>query len=296
MKRIMVLGSACSMLLMLGTSHAAATFPGDNGSIAFSVSTSHPRHLFTIDPDGTNRTLLTPSTRRDSYAPAWSSDGSTLVFVSSRRGPDRLVTIGADGSGRTVVFQARRWPGLSDPAWSPDGAQIAVSAYSARYGAEIAILDADGSAYSVIHSSAFRVAPDWSPDGSRIAFEQFGTTSQIRTMDPDGADVTTVTDGSWPSWSPDGSQIVFESGHHRTDVYVVDADGTDRTQLTDTTDRWESTPIFSPDGASIAFSRTMRQTSYSFSDIWIMDADGSSASKITHTRRIDEIDLSWQPA
>jgi TolB protein len=294
MERI-ALGFAVSMLLILGGHPAGATFPGENGTVAFSVTTTETTHIFTIDPDGGHRTNVTPATARDSYAPAWSSDGSALVVVSSRRGPDRLVTMNGDGSGRTVVFQARRWPGLSDPAWSPDGGQIAVGVYNSRDGAQIAIVEVDGSGYSVIRSRAYRFAPDWSPDGTRIAFDQWGETSLIRTMDPDGTNVSTVTEGSAPSWSPDGLRIVFQGGHRRSDVYVVDADGTDGTQLTETAAHWETTPVFSPDGTAIAFSRTIRQTSDSPDDIWVMDADGSNASKITHTRRIDEGDLSWQP-
>jgi TolB protein len=294
MRRTMALGCVLSTCLVLGAPRAEATFPGANGKIAFYVLNRDPTQILTIEPDGTDRTRLTSSTGRHCYAPAWSSDGSTIAFVSSKTGPDRLVTMNADGTGRTVVFEARRWPGLSDPAWSPDGTQIALMAYRRADGAQIAVVDVDGSGYSVIHSRAYRFAPDWSPDGTRIAFVQYGQTSVIRTMDPDGTDAVTVTEGGSPSWSPDGSHIVFAGGHHRNDVYVVADDGSGRTQLTDTRKRWEFTPVFSPDGNKIAFSRTIRQTSYSPDDIWVMDADGTDPVAITHTRDVDEVDLSWQ--
>jgi TolB protein len=273
---------------------ARATFPGADGRIAFYDFGSDPNRIGTIAPDGTGRLWLT-SSRRSSYSPAWSADGTKLAFVRDGRRSDKLLTVNPDGTGETLVFQSDQYRFLSDPAWSPDGTQIAFTAGERGHPARIAIVDVDGSNLVVIDTKLYSVSPDWSPDGTRIVFVQFGKTTVIKTMDPDGGNREVVTEGgSAPSWAPDGSRIVFTKGGRLTNVFVVAADGSGLTRLTDTPNRPEFSAVFSPDGAQIAFCRTIRKDPFSPCDIWLMDDDGANAARVTDSPGIDEFDLSWQ--
>src|SRR5262249_43438323 len=108
--------------------------------------------------------------------------------------------------------------------------------------------------------------PSWSPDGTHIAYTD-GESGQIAIIDPDGANSRTLTHDAgqhWgATWSPDGTQIAYiasgDGAAGQIDVIGFDAaTGTASTsprQLThQSTQHW--TPRWSPDGSSIAFSRS----------------------------------------
>ncbi|MBU1880131.1 MAG: SUMF1/EgtB/PvdO family nonheme iron enzyme, partial [Chloroflexi bacterium] len=154
-----------------------------------------------------------------------------------------------------------------DPAWSPDGTQIAFA--SDRDGnSEIYVMDVDGAepgsanVRRLTNNPAVDTDPAWSPDGTRIAFMS-GPMGDFRIyiMDIDGSDVTQLPigdgDGWSPAWSPDGTQIAFYSyrpGPYRDNkpvaIYVVSVDGAepgsgDLRQLTDPATR-SFHPIWRP--------------------------------------------------
>jgi Tol biopolymer transport system component len=289
MKRALGLMALASLMSVAIAAPAQATFPGANGKIAFYTYFSHPQRIGTIDPDGTNRTLITSGERRSKVSPAWSADGSTIAFISSGRGPDRLMTMAADGTGAVSVFTSDRWRYLASPSWSSDGTELAVGTSASHLGFHILVVNIDGSGFSVIDSKNLMSQPAWSPDGTRIAYVRDFT--DIYTMNPDGTGREMVTEGYSPDWSPDASQLVYANNH---DIFVVSVDGTGRTRLTDTARRVEYTPAFSPDGTKIAFDRTIGPDPLDTDDIWIMDTDGTNAARITDTPKIDEFDLDWQ--
>jgi Tol biopolymer transport system component len=127
-------------------------------------------------------------------------------------------TIEPDGTGATQLTTSS--PECdSQPAWSPDGEQIAfvrgtpggnISAYAVH------VMDADG---GNVHPIAPRaLGPAWSPDGTRIAFAQ---SEALVTSATDGTDVQYVnaTYGGCSvyhlpplAWSPDGTELVSNGG------------------------------------------------------------------------------------
>ena len=86
-------------------------------------------------------------------------------------------------------------------------------------------------------------------------------------MNADGSGARRLTfNETWdnrPAWSPDGSRIIFMRFTGRADVpevrhwdiWVMNADGSGQRALTGTTD-WDHDPAWSPDGRTIAFSRS----------------------------------------
>jgi Tol biopolymer transport system component len=124
--------------------------------------------------------------------------------------------------------------------------------------------------------------PAWSPDGKHIAYCAAKEGSrQIFRMDADGKNVVQLTHTqhhhSAPNWSPDGVRIAFarEAGEDRVcGICTLDAaDGKDLKVLS-TSD--ESTPVFSPDGNSIA-GVAQREAEYA---VYTMNADGKNLTRL----------------
>ena len=73
--------------------------------------------------------------------------------------------------------------------------------------------------------------------------------------------------------SPDGRQIAFA---YKGDIYVVNSEGGTARQLT-TTDAYESAPVWSNDGKTIAFTSDREGST----DIYTMPAEGGAARRVT---------------
>ena len=150
-----------------------------------------------------------------------------------------------------------------DPAWSPDGTQLAYA--SNRDGNwELYIYDLlTGQTRRMTFNLTYEGAPSWSPDSNWLVYETY----QNRTLDVYVLPVTDVNASLQPiastssaemrpAWSPEGRQIAFvginESG---ADLYVVQLeDISNPVNLTQTTGRHEDSPAWSPDGAYLAYS------------------------------------------
>jgi TolB protein len=143
--------------------------------------------------------------------------------------------------------------------------------------------------------------PAWSPDGRRIAFHRNG---EIRVVDRDGRHERRLTKrapglywpASFPAWSRDGMRIAF--GGTR-DLYAVTVATGALTRLTQSEASWlgNFTPAYSPDGRTIAFSRS---TDAFNNDIFVIGADGRHLRRVTTTQGTDgrlgeETMPSWSP-
>lgn len=232
---------------------AQATFPGDNGSIAFRRFLNVERTwgaIFTIRPDGRGeRQVTNPPFGYVDRDPDVSPDGRKIAFQreSVDCGPDchsnEVFVVNADGSHlRQLTEQA---PGTvcgvggtcnESPAWSPDGRYIAfargrgpiVDDYIESAG--IYVMRADGShvrqiTQKVLPTLGEDFSPQWSPDGHKLVFQR---NNKPGADPPDGIALWTVNlvtgrersitpypieAGDTPDWSPDGRRILFHSNN-----------------------------------------------------------------------------------
>jgi TolB protein len=98
--------------------------------------------------------------------------------------------------------------------------------------------------------------------------------------------ITAVRD-SYPHLSPDGKTLLFQSNRSgRQAIWIAKPDGADPRLLFDggsIGDR-PSTPVWSPDGVSIAFAMTPAGAADpEESDVYTLRADGSGARRLTET-------------
>lgn len=215
-------------------------------SIAYVVTDEQKNlDIYVMNADGSNQNRLTTDRWVDTE-PEWDPTGGRIAFSSDR---DSYVTIedgtiyefeiyvmDADGSGQTNLTNSPGWD--TEPAWSPDGSQIAFQ--STRDGNhEIYVMDADGSGQvNLTNHPADDAASAWSPDGSKIAFHSSRTgVFNIYLMEADGSGLVQLTDSSdWdiePAWSPDGRYLAFYSRRDRNfEIYVMNVDGSCQVRLT----------------------------------------------------------------
>ncbi len=155
----------------------------------------------------------------------------------------------------------------------------------------------DGTDLKRVKDNAFRDRhPCWSRDGSKLAFtsnrlgfgedayEAFlaaGTMCDIRriTYETSAGDTDGVRE---IALSPDGMKLAYSA---RGDIFVTDIDpGGLFDPLTQGAED-DRSPIWSPDGAQIAFLRGM--------ELWVMDADGSDVGVLDQRDQV--LTAAWSP-
>src|SRR4026207_2501852 len=93
-----------ALILLFTGSSAWATYPGQNGRIAYSANPTGTYQLYTINPDGSDIRQITnlPPTDNSTWFPNYSPDGHRIVFSNnSPDAPDaqNLYLINPDGTG-----------------------------------------------------------------------------------------------------------------------------------------------------------------------------------------------------
>jgi eukaryotic-like serine/threonine-protein kinase len=147
---------------------------------------------------------------------AYSNDGKWIAYVTFPEA--NLWRSRADGSQR----QQLTWPPMRalNPHWSPDGKEIAFSAFSLGKPWKTFVISVEGGAVrELTQSDCSELDAHWSPDGTQMIFAPFngsdppGTSCPlvIYSMDLKTHEITTIpgSEGLWsPRWSPDSKRIV----------------------------------------------------------------------------------------
>jgi Tol biopolymer transport system component len=275
---------------------AQASFPGQNGLIAFNSSRNGSVDLFTMNADGTGQAALVTGSGYDGDA-EWSPDGQKLVLSSDRDDPNgEVYVVNADGSGLTRLTNSAGIDGI--PGWSPDSSTIVF--LSNRTGSQdIFIMNADGTGQTNLTNTPAQheAYPSFSPDGTKIGFDSVplvGGNHDLYTMNADGTGRALLFSSSatdfTPDWSPDGSRIAFGSNKDGNfEIYDVAADGSGLPSRLTNNAASEDRPDWSPDGTKITFSSNRDGND----EIYVMNADGSVQTRLTNNAA-PEFFSDWQ--
>jgi TolB protein len=183
-----------------------------------------------------------------------------------------------------------------NPAWSPDGSEIAFLSY--RSGRpELVILASNGELRKAFpqQKGDLNLAPDWSPDGKKIAFtgSREGN-SEIFVLRVSDGQITRLTTNpaldTSPSWSPTAREIAFVSDRSGTpQIYIMDAEGANVRRLT-YEGSWNDLPAWSPKGDKIAYCSRLE----GHFDIFLRDLATQGTARLTQGPSNNE-DPRWAP-
>jgi len=246
--------------------------------------------LCLMNADGTGLRQITP----DRYAmPRWSPDGQVFVAVhqpQAARTAGEVVLFSADGRSRAAYSPGTEYLlGWANPAWSPNGKWLALTAVADSNGnglndpgetSEIWILGRDTlqPAFPPLPGGALTsgISLAWSSGSDQLAFVRSappatpdqGEASEVWVFDLRSGQMRKVAPGSDPAWQPHTQRLVFiQPG--RTELALADlASGRTQTLLTGNDlheflardDPWLPEgklslewPVWSSDGSALAF-------------------------------------------
>ena len=227
----------------------------DGTTLAVTSSRADSYDVYTMKPDGNERTMVL----RNALHPSWSPDGNQLVVV-------------------------RRACGSTDST---------IPCSTDEQGASLAIVNADGTDVRALGSKESRdaLAPEWSPDGKLIAFVDYA--GSIKLVTPDGESVpmpAAPTTSASVSWSPDSSKLAYdhydEVGGGSVAVVLDRASG--REAVLRGEQSGAEAPVWSPESDQLVFNsmdigRSTASGScrdHIASRLWVMALDGTKAHQV----------------
>lgn len=305
--------AAAAPVVQLTNDSAFDSYPfwsPDGARIAFVSSDGVHAGIRVMERDGQNPIPVTDNVSWNLFTEfdPWSPDGKRLLFLSDDGSGLDLWTMNPDGTGRVRLTEGGRIlpiPGLSGYGadWSADGKRIvytsclfdnpaiwkalkgspAVNLSDIRKDADIWIMDADGGNKKQLTTGGDARLPLWQPQGDRIAYLSEGAGNrEIWIMQSDGTGKTQVTfsegDVTGYSWSPDGDRIAYVVAAPpgtlpEFSLRIIKSDGSGSEQLT--TGNWDKSPVWSPDGARVAFRSESRNQA-----LWVVESDGSGLAPL----------------
>jgi serine/threonine protein kinase/Tol biopolymer transport system component len=217
----------------------------------------------------------------------WSPDGQRIAALVSNADPngqaDGLVEVDVSTS-KEKAMPGRRWPGISDFSWLPDGSGLLLAAKD-KSSAPVQlwiVTYPGGGVRRLTNDLSSYVSASVSADGRTIASVQQNQTSSLwvgAANAPDNA--RQVTSGRFDGmtgieWTPD-NRIIYTGNHSGNwDLFVTDADGRNVRQLT--FDGHDHGPAIVCDGGhAVVYS-----TNFDAADhLWKLDLQSGVSTKLT---------------
>lgn len=184
---------------------------------------------------------------------------------------------------------------LTDPAFSPDGNEVAVRRVGRSPASSgIFVIRVGGDEMRQLTHLPTDCCPEFSPDGKSVAFSRLSEREfQIIVVPSNGGSERKVYSGpprreyGEVAWSPDGRSLVFSgvSSRGTGSIFTLSLDTLESRQLTDPDVRevdWA--PAYSPDGKYLAFLRS-RNEGFG-EDLFILTSEGDLRKVVSPPGRI----------
>jgi len=225
--------------------------------------------LWLVSTEGTHLRRLTSHPESDSN-PRWAPDGGSLFFLSSRSGSSQVWRIRTDGGEAQQVTDEPL--DVGNLLVSPDGRLLAFTMEVFPDGATVAetverlAAIEERRATGRIYESIFVRHWDTWKDGRRshLFVKPVAGSVAVDVMKGMDADTPSKPFGGPDeiTFTPDSQGVVFsarnvgreEAWSTDFDLYLAAVDGSrPRTCLTEDNEAWDTAPVFSPDGKTLAY-------------------------------------------
>lgn len=225
--------------------------------------------------------------RRHVGSPRWSPNGDRIAFLSSAKDAPQIFVLPMNGGEALQVTSAKA--GVQQFAWRPDGKAFAFVASDEKPEKK--------------ERAKFEDA--FEPGNIDYLAQELPASSHVWIINDDGSDAKRITSGGWSvptaeppgpvpsplSWSPDGKLLAITKQEtpvygdsDRTSIQLVDVATGNARALTKQL-KFESTPVFSPDGSKIAYWYPRDNDPNNEVEIYVAPATGGEA--VDATRAID---------
>jgi eukaryotic-like serine/threonine-protein kinase len=262
--------------------------------IPTSEPTEAPTETLAPSPTSTPDEFADTATPIPSPAPSNFVGGGygQIAFVSDRTGIMQIWIMNSDGSEQRQLTSFES--GACQPAWSPNGQQLAVispcEAKSSKYyeNAQIYIIDAEGGNARMLPISVpGDFDPAWSPEGDKIAFSSLRNDNGIAHIfvyHLNDQFIEELSDTRYadiqPVWRPNSKQIAFVREKPYNHVWVMSDQGQTQFQLSTSGSVHDVWPVWTPDGKSILYSRTQVEAGIPWLLVLDYEDRGSAETRI----------------
>lgn len=222
----------------------------------------------TTEPDPTDMPTDTPTA---GPTPIGSGPGQ-IAFASDRSGTPQIWLVDFDGNNPVQITD--RQDGACQPAWSPDGMQLAFVSpcekNQDRYlNSALYVINVDGTGERQLTDGiGGDYDPSWAPNSSIVFTSDRENFTSIYVIDPAaGGEPVALTRNSnnfQPDWSPDGKQIAFTSTRlgipkifTMPDLGEFAEGGHQAKEFSRGSEYAYSTPKYSPDGEALMFLKSI---------------------------------------
>lgn len=203
--------------------------------------------IWTVNLDGTNVQLVTPTGEGIAWQPKWSPtpgpDGqSKIVFTEHVAGVNDVFVVNLDGTGRLNLTNS---PGAYefDAAWAGDGTRLVVTRELELVVLQLGLVGGSVAVVGetpLLATSAYPLAfPCWASTSDRVAFSAL-VSGRFRIHTLDTANPSSVpallTPGStgderWATYSPDDSRLAFHRSGTNGGIFVINSNGTGQIRI-----------------------------------------------------------------
>jgi serine/threonine protein kinase len=291
---------------------------GGGGRIAFISDREDGRTLqiWTMNADGSDPRQLTYGPGNKGQ-PRWSIDGTKIIYTapggSDTYGNDLgldLFVINVDRSGEPTNLTESTGDDF-DPAWSPDGSQIAFTSTRVNSLKQVFVTSVEcnpapencsitETPRNVTAGYAVEYAPAWSPNGQTLAVIASINRAPGRIFlrpaeggEPSWFDLQDrIIGADHLSWSSNGQFIAFTwlVKYGKQEIYIAYAQNPGLDPISLTSSLGNKEPAFSPNDQWIVFTSTRDQNP----EIYIMTNTGSGQTNLTQNPGRD-LQPDWQP-
>jgi Tol biopolymer transport system component len=240
------------------------------------VELSCPNGQTVLYLDANTASVTQPVSDADSHFLAWAPDGSAAYLKVDSLGSPRVVRVHTDGTPRVIPITEFTY----DIAASTAQEEFTFTfSRGLGQGSELWLAKRNGDATAQLYADRFHYISfaRYSPDGGQVAFIKIPdtqtpfTVGELWVMDADGSEARKLADadaghGYAANWSPDGRRIAFVMRENPDDeradqssealicnIYLIEVQTGTLTQVTYLETGRTETPIWSPEGNTLAF-------------------------------------------